>query len=137
LCRNELARALLAEALFDAVKEFGQNLSIDPRTCKRFTNLMRVTTGLATMPKSNEHKVRYLALQSRRIRAGYHRPYRQTHRKTTTSAGDSRARQHRLTAAPTKKATAGRAAAGIGRRKARAGGSNNSQDDNRWRSCDE
>ncbi|HWT87518.1 MAG TPA: hypothetical protein VN454_01860, partial [Candidatus Angelobacter sp.] len=74
--------------------------------------------------KANEHKVRYLRFKADESAQAITGPYRQTHPE------DNNERQaiHEhvsiaLTAAPTKKATAGRAAAGISPAHARAGGS--------------
>ncbi len=123
--RNELGRVLFLQKRYaDAVKEFEQTLSIDPEDLQAHYNLMLCYNGLGDDAKANEHKLRYLRFKADESAQAITGPYRQTHPE------DNNERQaiHEhvsiaLTAAPTKKATAGRAAAGIGPAQARAGSS--------------
>jgi tetratricopeptide (TPR) repeat protein len=123
--RNELGRVLFLQKRYaDAVKEFEQTLSIDPEDLQAHYNLMLCYNGLGNDAKANEHKVRYLRFKADESAQAITGPYRQTHPE------DNNERQaiHEhvsvaLTAAPTKKAMAGRAATGISPAQARAAGS--------------
>ncbi len=124
--RNELGRVLFLQKRYaEAVKEFEQTLSIDPEDLQAHYNLMLCYNGLGDDAKANEHKARYLRFKADESAQAITGPYRQTHPE------DNNERQaiHEhvsvaLTAAPTKKAMAGRAAApSISPARARLGGS--------------
>src|SRR2546426_1005737 len=124
--RNELGRVLFLQKRYaEAVKEFEQTLSIDTEDLPVHYNLMLFYNGPCDDAKANEHKARYLRFKADESAQAITGPYRQTHPE------DNNERQaiHEhvsvaLTAAPTKKAMAGRAAApSISPARARLGGS--------------
>jgi len=56
-------RSVLEKRYADAVKEFEQTLSIDPKTFRHY-NLMLCYNGLGNDAKANEHKARYLRFKA-------------------------------------------------------------------------
>src|SRR5882672_2239948 len=77
---NELGRVLFLQKRYaDAVKEFGQTLSIDPEDLQAHYNLMLCYNGLGDDAKANEHKARYLRFKADESVQAITGPYRQTH----------------------------------------------------------
>jgi tetratricopeptide (TPR) repeat protein len=77
---NELGRVLFLQKRYaDAVKEFGQTLSIDPEDLQAHYNLMLCYNGLGDDAKANEHKARYLRFKADESAQAITGPYRQTH----------------------------------------------------------
>jgi len=87
LCATSLAALLFLQKRYtDAVKEFGQTLSIDPEDLQAHYNFDAVVTnGLGDDAKANEHKVRYLRFKPTSPRRLSQALIDRRIRKTTTS----------------------------------------------------
>jgi len=111
-CAQRTGRVLFLERRYaDAVKEFEQTLSIDPKTCRPHYNLMLCYNGLGNDAKANEHKARYLRFKADEWRRQSPGLTARLIPRTITSASDSRTRRRRASTGAGQKPVAASASA--------------------------